>query len=154
MGYLLSPETFVEAATTTMHTQCWFAPTLNVEVAQRWLDRKASQEWLQAQKQALHQRRVLAEQILQNYDLTTLVGSFHVWLKLPEPWRASEFQALLLKRGVRVLSAESFAIGRFPAPQAIRICLSGPATIDILRQGLERIRQQLDEGYEGRFAVF
>ena len=99
-------------------------------------------------------RQQLAKQTLADYDIKLATGSFHVWLTLPEPWRAGEFQSLLLEKGVRVLSAESFAVGRFPAPQAIRICLSGPGPNDELQEGLQRIRRQLDDGYDARFSVF
>jgi len=138
----------------SLRAQCWFAPTLNVEIAQRWLDKKESRDWLSIQKRVLVKRQQLAEKILSGYDIKLANGSFHVWLKLPEPWRAMEFQSLLLEKDVRVLSAESFAVGRFPAPQAIRICLSGPVSNDELEQGLQRIRQQLDDGYDSRFSVF
>ena len=154
VGYLLSPAKLTDSVAASLRAQCWFAPTLNVEIAQRWLDKKESRDWLNIQKRALQKRQQLAEKILAGYDIKLASGSFHVWLKLPEPWRAMEFLSLLLEKGVRVLSAESFAVGRFPAPQAIRICLSGPVTNDELEQGLQRIKQQLDEGYDARFSVF
>ncbi len=154
VGYLVSPTGLTDSVTASIRAQCWFAPTLNVEIAQRWLDEKESRNWLNIQKKKLSKRHRLAEQVLSGYDFKITRGSFHVWLLLPEPWRAIEFQTLLLENGVRVLSAESFAVGRFPAPQAIRICLSGPTTIDRLQTGLEKIRQQLDNGYDTRFSVF
>ena len=154
VGYLLSPPKLTDSVAASLRAQCWFAPTLNVEIAQRWLDKKESRNWLSIQKRVLVKRQQLAEQILADYDIKLASGSFHVWLKLPEPWRAMEFQSLLLEKDVRVLSDESFAVGRFPAPQAIRICLSGPATNDELEEGLQRIRQQLDDGYGARFSVF
>jgi len=154
VGYLLSPPKLTGSVAASLRAQCWFAPTLNVEIAQRWLDKKESRDWLSIQKRILLKRQQLAEQILADYDIKLATGSFHVWLSLPEPWRSMEFQSLLLEKDVRVLSAESFAVGRFPAPQAIRICLSGPVTNDELEQGLLRIRQQLDGGYDARFSVF
>ena len=96
----------------------------------------------------------MAQALLNNYDIKIVPGSFHVWLLLPEPWRAMEFQALLEEKEVKVLPAETFAIGRFPAPQAIRICLTGPATINLLEAGLSIIKRQLDEGYDSRSMVF
>ncbi len=154
VGYLLSPPKLADSVSAAIRAQCWFAPTLNVEIAQRWLDKKDSRDWLNIQKKTLYKRQMLAGKILQGYDFKIIKGSFHVWLKLPEPWRAVEFQSLLLENEVRVLSAESFAIGRFPAPQAIRVCLSGPETVDKLEHGLNIIREQLDNGYGARFSVF
>lgn len=154
VGYLVSPAKLSESVASSIRAQCWFAPTLNVEIAQRWLDTKESRDWLNIQKKELSKRQALATEILTGYDIQQQKGSFHIWLKLPEPWRAVEFQSRLLEKSVRVLSAEAFAIGRFPAPQAIRICLSGPSTIGRLEEGLRVIRDQLDEGYEAPFLVF
>jgi len=109
---------------------------------------------LNIQKKDLYKRQALISEILDGYDIVTAKGSFHVWLSLPEPWRAMEFQSLLVEKGVRVLPAESFAVGRFPAPQAIRICISGPSTVDQLETGLRIIRQQLEDGYDMRLSVF
>ena len=109
---------------------------------------------MNVQKKDLYKRQELTSEILDGYDIETARGSFHVWLSLPEPWRAMEFQSQLVEKGVRILSAESFAVGRFPAPQAIRICISGPSTIGQLETGLKIIRQQLEDGYDARFSVF
>jgi len=154
VGYLISPPKLTESVAASIRAQCWFAPTINVEIAQRWLDKKEAKDWLNIQKKDLHKRQELASEILDGYDFVMIKGSFHVWLSLPEPWRAMEFQTLLAEKGVRVLSAESFAVGRFPAPQAIRICISGPSTIGQLETGLKIIRQQLEDEYDTRFSVF
>jgi len=154
VGYLISPPKLTESVAASIRAQCWFAPTINVEIAQRWLDKKEAKDWLNIQKKDLHKRQELASEILDGYDFVMIKGSFHVWLSLPEPWRAMEFQTLLAEKGVRVLSAESFAVGRFPAPQAIRICISGPSTISQLETGLKIIRQQLEDEYDTRFSVF
>ena len=154
VGYLISPPKLIESVAASIRAQCWFAPTINVEIAQRWLDKKEAKDWLNIQKKDLYKRQSLATEILDGYDIVMTKGSFHVWLSLPEPWRAMEFQSQLAEKGVRVLPAESFAVGRFPAPQAIRICISGPSTIDLLQTGLEVIRQQLEDGYDARLSVF
>ncbi|MFA9419603.1 MAG: aminotransferase class I/II-fold pyridoxal phosphate-dependent enzyme [Gammaproteobacteria bacterium] len=154
VGYLISPPKLTESVAASIRAQCWFAPTINVEIAQRWLDKKEARDWLNIQKKDLYKRQALTAEILDGYDIVMTKGSFHVWLSLPETWRAMEFQSLLAEKGVRVLSAESFAVGRFPAPQAIRICISGPSTIGELETGLNIIRQQLEDGYDARFSVF
>ena len=154
VGYLISPSKLIESVSASIRAHCWFTPTLNVEIAQRWLDSKEAKDWLNIQKKDLFKRQQLAEQLLIDYDIQMTPGSFHVWLSLPEPWRALEYQSLLLEKGVRVLSAESFAVGRFSAPQAIRICLSGPATLDSLGKGLTAIRELLEQGYDTRLSVF
>lgn len=154
VGYLLSPPKLIDSVAVSIRAQCWFAPTLNVEIVQRWLDSKAAKDWLNIQKKELENRQRLAADLLAGYDIKLAMGSFHIWLLLPDPWRAQEFQAALEERGVKVLPADIFAIGRFHAPQAVRICLSGAPTIGILESGLSIIKQQLDEGSDSRLSVF
>lgn len=154
VGYLLAPAKIIDNVAASIRAQCWFAPTLNVEIVQRWLDSKQAGDWHNIQRKELAKRQILTKELLVDYDMKLVAGSFHAWLHLPDPWRALEFQALLEERGVKVLSAETFAIGRFPAPQAIRICLTGPATIKLLEAGLSIIKHQLDEGYDSRLSVF
>jgi DNA-binding transcriptional MocR family regulator len=154
VGYLLSPPRLVDSVAASIRAQCWFAPTLNVEIVQRWINSKASKDWHNSQKKELEKRQRLATDLLVDYDIKLAIGSFHVWLLLPDPWRALEFQVALEDRGVKVLPADIFAIGRFHAPQAVRICLSGPPTIQVLETGLSIIKQQLDEGYDSRVSVF
>ncbi|MEM6669781.1 MAG: PLP-dependent aminotransferase family protein [Pseudomonadota bacterium] len=54
--------------------------------------------------------------LLQTDDHTSMA-----WLGLPEPWRASDFAVGAEAANVLVSPAEIFAVGRAPAPHAIRI---------------------------------
>ena len=154
MGYLISPPKFKNSVSAAIRAQCWFAPTLNVEIAQRFLDRHESKTWISAQINELDHRHNLLMSVLGEFNIKLIQGSYHAWLVLPEPWRALEFQSHLLASGIRVLSSESFAVGRFPAPQAIRISLSGPETIEKLEKGLNIIKKRLDDGYDSHQSVF
>ena len=55
---------------------------------------------------------MLAGDILKGFDFNTDLVSTHLWLHLPEPWRATDFTAQLLAHGVRVIESEVFAVGR------------------------------------------
>jgi len=74
-------------------------------------------------------------------------------LNLPEPWRAVEFRERLHDKGVAVLAAESFAVGRFPAPQAVRISISAPPSLEQVEQGLQIIAELLESGPSQRIAA-
>jgi DNA-binding transcriptional MocR family regulator len=148
VGYLISPPKLKDSVAATMKGQCWFAPTLNVEIVQRFLDTRESKTWISVQKKELKHRHDLVRSTLGRFNIRLIAGSYHAWLVLPEPWRALEFQSQLLESGIQVLPSESFAGGRFPAPQAIRISMSGPETIGKLEKGLILIKDKLDDGYD------
>jgi len=60
----------------------------------------------------------------------------HVWLRLPEPWRSSDFVVEAKRRGVLVTPPEAFVVGRGAPPHAIRICLGPPRTWEKFEEGL------------------
>jgi DNA-binding transcriptional MocR family regulator len=61
----------------------------------------------------------------------------HIWLPLPEPWRAGQYAATLRQAGVLVRTMDHFAVGRSPAPHAVRISLNAVASLEQLRSGLQ-----------------
>jgi DNA-binding transcriptional MocR family regulator len=69
-------------------------------------------------------------------------SSFHVWLRLPEGWRASSFTADARARGVAVTSGTAFrADGGDPG--AVRLCLSAVPERAQLEEGLATIADLL-----------
>ena len=154
VGYLVTPSRLSLQASSAIRSHCWFTSPINVEVAQRWIsgsDFPRTEKLIRAE---LQKRIDAARRILEGYQYRMKDGSFHCWLILPEPWRASDFEARLLEKGVAVLSPEPFAAARFPAPQAIRICLSSPTNFEDVEQGLTIIREELDSGLSGHLYVF
>lgn len=158
VGYLATPAQLVDDVAAAIQAQCWFAPPITVEIAQRWMRRRDTEAWFAWQSEQLQQRRLLAERYLGDYlmtgDCRTMAGSMSVWLNLPDPWRAVEFRERLRDKGVSVLAAESFAVGRFPAPQAVRISISAPPALEQVEQGLQIIAELLASGPSQRIAAF
>lgn len=154
VGYLLSPPKLNLQVSAAIRSHCWFTSPLTIEVAHRWISSDAFAISQQTIKAELGKRLDAASQILEGYQFTVLQGSFHVWLQLPEPWRASDFEVRLSEKGVAVLSAEPFAVGRFAVPQAVRICISGPVAFEDVVKGLEIIRAEMDGGLSHHLKVF
>lgn len=154
VGYLLTPPKLSLQVSAAIRSHCWFTSPLTIEVAQRWVRSDAFVLSQQRIKEQLAKRLEAVSQILAGYEITVLQGSFHVWLQLPEPWRASDFESCLSEKGVSVLSSEPFAVGRFAVPQAVRICVTGPVTFDEVVKGLGVIRSQLESGLSHHLKVF
>ncbi len=154
VGYLVTPPRLGLQVSSAIRSHCWFTSPITVEVAQRWISGSEFSRIEQRVRRELQRRTDAAKRILDGYQCHILDGSFHCWLILPEPWRASDFEARLLEKGVAVLSSEPFAVGRFPAPQAIRICLSSAACFAEVEQGLTIIREELDSGLSSHLYVF
>ncbi len=154
VGYLVTPDRLNANVANSIRAHCWFTSSLTVEIAQRWADKLTEQRLQEKMQQQLKQRTELAKMHLRGFDCRISEHSFHCWLKLPEPWRALEFQARMKEKEVGVLAAESFAVGSYPAPQAIRISLSAPSTLEQVERGLQMITEELRQGISSRLSVF
>jgi len=62
---------------------------------------------------------------------------------LPEPWRRDDFITEARRRGVAVTGGDVFAVGRASTPQAVRLGLCQPSSIDDLARGLRTLADLL-----------
>ena len=90
------------------------------------------------------ERLLSAHRLLAGLDYKSDLEYPLIWLPLPEPWRAGQFAAALRQAGVLVRTADHFAVGRSPAPHAIRISLNSAASVAQLEEGLTVLRALLD----------
>jgi DNA-binding transcriptional MocR family regulator len=128
------------------------APPLMVEIACRWIQQGAATQLLAKQREALQMRFGLVNDIFETLNFSARPDSFFVWLVLPEHWRASAFVQAAEEKKVLITAAESFAVGNYPAPQAVRICISAAKDLALLEEGLRTLKQlalsELDEKIE------
>jgi DNA-binding transcriptional MocR family regulator len=94
------------------------------------------------QRRETASRQKLISDVLPGAGLQANPAGLDAWLSLPRPWRAGAFCFELLKRGVSVTPAESFAVDPAQAPQAVRLCL-GAVESTALRRGLEIVSELL-----------
>ena len=69
---------------------------------------------------------------------------FHLWLSLPKPWTRSAFVGHTRSTGVSVVASDAFATDGAP-PEAVRVCLGGPADRFAVRSALEFMAHALAE---------
>ena len=139
VGFMMPPRELVAATATAVRATCWMTPPLSTLVATQWIEDGTADALLDAQRRELVARQMLAADILQGFDVDTDLVSTHLWLRLPEPWRATDFTAQLLAHGVRVIESEVFAVGRGEIPHAVRINVSAARSREQLATGLRII---------------
>ena len=82
------------------------------------------------------ERQKLATAILPRNTYRADPLGFHLWLSLPEPWTRSAFVGHTRSTGVSVVASDAFVTGGAP-PEAVRVCLGGPADRSAVRSALE-----------------
>ncbi|MCB9759666.1 MAG: PLP-dependent aminotransferase family protein [Alphaproteobacteria bacterium] len=141
VGAIRAPARAVEALRATVMTTTLTPSTVTLNLAAGLLAPGPLARTLalrraeQAERSALA-RAALGPWIPSNAD----PRSPHLWLPLPEPWRAAELCAHAAERGVRVASPEPFTVGQRAAPQAVRISLCAAPTVQALADALDLLR--------------
>ncbi len=73
--------------------------------------------------------------------------SAHVWLNLPEPWRAEDLvEAAAREHNINIAPSHTFVVGRRTVPHAIRLVIGAPLDQDELLLACERLERLLSIG--------
>ena len=154
VGFILAPPGFTAQVGAGIRASVWMAPPLMAEIAARWIMDGTSDTLKKRHVQEVRVRQELAHKIL-GADVIgpSNPAAYHIWLQLPEPWRADEFAAHAKARNIHVIAAETFAASRVYSPHAVRLCLGGVRTCERLEQGLRAIADTLNERPRMRTAV-
>ncbi|HEV3467858.1 MAG TPA: PLP-dependent aminotransferase family protein [Pyrinomonadaceae bacterium] len=143
IGYLVAPEPMVEPLAATLRTTVWMAPPLMAEIASEWIKDGTARRIVGQKRAEAAARQAVAARALAGFDFDAHPLSFHLWLRLPDPWRGNEFAAQLRRRGVVVTPPEAFVPGRGEAPHAVRVCLGAPRRRAHLEKGLAVVGEVL-----------
>jgi DNA-binding transcriptional MocR family regulator len=146
IGFLAAPPGRVEELIPGLGATTWMVSMVPAEIAMLWIRDGTADRLIAWQRQEMGRRHKLASQILEGFDYASLPTSLHLWLPLPDSWRAEGFVAQARARGLAVTPAEAFVVGHVAAPQAIRISLGGatPSRTE-LQRGLEIVADLLRE---------
>jgi DNA-binding transcriptional MocR family regulator len=90
------------------------------------------------------ERQRLATAILPRGSFRADPVGFHLWVSLPESWTRSAFAGHMRPTGIGVVASDAFATGAAP-PEAVRVCLGGPADRLAVRGALEFMAHALAE---------
>ncbi len=118
-----------------MRATMLMAPPLMTALASRWiangvLDRMAAS--IRTENMA---RQQLAAATLGSLNYAADPHGHHLWLRLPEHWRASDFAEHADRAGVSIVPALAFATVPHPV-EAVRISLGVAPDRDVLEEGL------------------
>jgi DNA-binding transcriptional MocR family regulator len=143
IGFVIPPAHELERVSSTIQATTWFTAPLMAELVAQWIETgeaDAMTSWKRTETAARH---AIAAEILGPWLPGRRPVSFHLWLTLPEPWRAESFVAQARARDVAVNSVEEFLVGREPAPHAVRVCLGAALSRTKLKEGLSRLAELL-----------
>lgn len=136
VGYVQAPAELVPRIGAMLRGSVWMTSPLLAEIARLWIESGAGERLAARRQSDARERQALAARYFAGQRFVTRPTSFHLWLHLPEPWRAGDFLAEARGRGVLVTAPEPFTTGREQAPHAVRVCLSAVESIERLETAL------------------
>jgi DNA-binding transcriptional MocR family regulator len=128
----------------SVRTATVMASPVTVALATRWINDGTADALLTAVRHESIERQKLAAAILPAGSFRADPAGFHLWVSLPESWTRSAFVGHVRSTGVGVVASDAFATGGTP-PEAVRVCLGGPADRSAVRSALEFMAHALTE---------
>ncbi|MEO1138346.1 MAG: PLP-dependent aminotransferase family protein [Pseudomonadota bacterium] len=153
VGFLSAPRRLVSALHHSVNLSVWMTPPMTLEVARRMIENGTASKLIEHQQRTATQRQQLAQQSLGADAISQIADGFHIWLQLPDGWRADVFRAECARLGVRVSEGRGFAMNARDAPEAIRICVSHEANEARLKRGLDIVSGVLHQKPSGASMV-
>jgi len=153
VGYILAPDTKITALRSNIRINNWMTAPLMAEIARRWIMDGTGDELIALQRAETRKRTTLAHEALKEFTARIPPDALHLWLELPSPWRASDFQAEAARQGISLLTSETFMVGRGAAPHAVRICVGGKKTAEDVKRGMAKIAEILNNGPEAGLTI-
>lgn len=145
IGYVSLPSArYTARLSAIMRTTTVMAPPPLVRLATRWIDDGTVRAMTLAIREESMARQQLAAEVLRRADYFTRPEAFHLWLTVPPAWTRIEFATHLRTHGVGVVVSDTFTVSG-TAPEAVRVCLGGPADRDECRHTLEIIEDAIEQ---------
>jgi DNA-binding transcriptional MocR family regulator len=107
-----------------------------------WVEDGVADAMLQAIRSESVARQLLATRHLAAYGMQADPEGFHLWLPLSADWSPVEFASYLRTRGVSVVASAAFSTDGDP-PDAVRVCLGGPISLEECDHALALIADTL-----------
>jgi DNA-binding transcriptional MocR family regulator len=146
-GFVVAPRAILGHVAAALRIDCWSISPLMALIATSMLEDGTAARIIELQREELRQRQAILREALAPFDVQTHETSTHAWLHLPELWRGGAFARACRQRGVGVLPADAFAVGRETLAHAVRINLGAAPSLPELRWALAIIVELLNAGH-------
>jgi DNA-binding transcriptional MocR family regulator len=147
LGFVFGPRALMGQVAAALRIDCWSVSPLTALIGSQLMESGAATRIIETQKAELRRRNALVTELLGRFDIRSHPTSTHAWLHLPAPWRAAAFARSCRQRGVGVLPADAFAVGRDPVPHAVRLNLGAARSHTDLRRAFEAIAELIESGH-------
>ncbi|MDQ0315706.1 aminotransferase-like domain-containing protein [Amorphus orientalis] len=123
VAYVLAPTAVLaDRLAGVLRSTVLMAPPLMSALAGRWIADGTLDQITASIRAENASRQQLARTILADLDFAADPHGHHLWLRLPEPWRASDFAGYAERAGISIVPSSAFATCPHPE-EAVRLSL-------------------------------
>lgn len=144
--YAAVPPRYRESFRRGLLNTAWMASPITAALTSALLNNGGAAQIQEARRAEAQALNLLAEKTLHPWAPQLRPCGFFQWLPLPPPWTGQQFELAAREKGVRIFSAEKFAVGGGSLKAAVRIALTGTENRAQLEKGLKVIRELLVQG--------
>lgn len=140
VGLIAAPPHLTDRLAASVRQGAWSALGLSLAAGMHWMAGGSAAALADAKRRDATARQAIAREVLADLRVVGDPHAYHLWLELPETWRAEAYAAAALRQGIALLPASAFAVHPGHAPNAVRLALAAPAREDLGR-ALHRLRR-------------
>lgn len=144
-AYVVAPDAKAGwAFASSVRSATVMASPLTIALATRWIEDGTADAILRFIRSEAAARQAIAGRILPPDSYKSDPVSFNIWLPLPYGWTRSAFIGHMRDTGIGVVASDAFTAAG-PPPEAVRICLGGPASRASVERALAFAAHALEE---------
>lgn len=147
LGFIVSPPKLTQTIAAAVRAGVWTASGLGFAIGLHFMRNGTAARIAKLRREDAARRQALAREVLDGMAVRGDPRAYHLWLELPNTWRADSYVAAAARAGITITAASAFAVGGGHAPNAVRLALAGPP-MDVLAQALRTLRHLAEAGEE------
>lgn len=140
LGLITGPPEWTGRLAASIRQGGWAATGVPLAAGVHWMGDGSAARLAVAKRADALARQALARDCLAGLSVTGDPCAYHLWLDLPETWRAEAYAAAALRQGIALLPASAFAVAPGHAPNAVRLALASPQP-KVLADALHSLRR-------------
>lgn len=142
VAYIAVPEGRSLRLASAIRASASMVSALTSAVASRWIENGLADAVRdEIIRESAERRQVLNATLHKDAEISS--GGFHVWMHVPEPWTRGELVSRLRSVGVAVVASDAFAVSS--PPEAIRIGLGAPETLEEVKRSMAVLADLLSQ---------
>jgi DNA-binding transcriptional MocR family regulator len=140
LGLIACPDRLVRDLASSIRRGVWMPVGLPLANGLHWMASDTLPEFVAQKRRDAQLRQRIARSALKALNPAGDERAYHLWLRLPDHWRAESFVAAALRRGIALTPGSAFAAQSGHAPNCVRVALASPAP-PVLRRALEDVAE-------------